>query len=204
MRKLSLGHAREPAGGKRRAEHAHHAGGVEAQPMEASLRRGCDPRRPLDGHEIGFQHLASRSTVPLASGQHRRHRAGRGVDHTADVGVVVVEAVDQEAVHLRSIAQRQPRRHADDRIGPVAGQPLDGGQGLVAEVVAGRRETDAHRVEDVQLGALDHGLRHIVEREFTGEARKRARDRLARRGFGVRGGRFGEGHRKSLSSWGIT
>ena len=164
VRELRLGHAGEPAGGQRRAEHADHAGGVEAQTMEAALRRSGDPRRALDGHEIGFQHRATRGAVPLAGGHHRRHRARRGVDHAADVGVVVVEAVDQEAVHLRGIAQRQPRRHPDDGIGPVAGKPVDGGQRLVAEIVTRGREADAHRIEDVQLGALDHRVGHVVER----------------------------------------
>ena len=139
--------------------------------------------------------------MPLAGGQHRRHRARRGVDHAADVGVVIVETVNEEAVHLCGIAQRQPCRHPDDGIGPVSGKPVNGRQRLVAEVVARRREADPQRVENVQLGTFDHGLGHVFERQFAGKAGKRARDRLAGCGFGLRGGRFGEGHRESLSLW---
>ena len=192
---LRLGHAREPACGQRGPEHADHAGGMEAQAVEPALGGGGDPGCALDGREIGHERLPPRGAVALAGGQHRRHRARRGVDHAADVGVVVVEAVDEESVHLSGIAQRQRRRHPDDGIGPVAGEPVDRGQRLVAEVVARRREADPQRVENVQLGALDHGLGHVFERKLAGEARQRARDRLAGRGFGLRGGRFGEGHR---------
>ena len=197
--KLRLGHAREPACGERSPEHADHAGGVEAQAMEAALGGGGDPRRAFDGREIGHERLAPRGAVPLAGGQHRGHRARRGMDHAADVGVVVVEAVDQESVHLRRVAQRQRRRHPDDGIGPVAGEPVDRGQRLVAEVVAGCRKADPQRIEDVQLGAFDHRRGHVLKRQFAGEAGERARDRLARHGFGLRGGRFGEGHRVSLT-----
>ena len=94
-------------------------------------------------------------------------------------------------------------RHSDDGIGPVAGKAVDGRQRLVAEIVARRREADAKRIENVQLRALDHGHGHVVEHQFAGEARKRARDRLAPGGFGLRGGRFGEGHRESLVVVGI-
>ena len=62
---LRLGHAREPAGGERRAEHADHAGGMESQAVEAALRGGGDAGRALDRYEIGFQHLAARGAVSL-------------------------------------------------------------------------------------------------------------------------------------------
>ena len=75
--------------------------------MEAALGGGGDSGRTLDCREIGCERFPPRGAVPLAGGQHRRHRARRGMDHAPDMGVVVVEAVDEEAVHLCGVAQRQ-------------------------------------------------------------------------------------------------
>ena len=93
--------------------------------------------------------------------------------------------------------------HPDDGIDAVAGESPDRRQRLVAEVVARRGEADPERIEDVQLGALDHRLGHVIEGQSAGEARERAPDGLARCGVRLRCGRFGESHRESLSLRGI-
>ena len=107
-------------GGERAGKRADQPGRMETDLMKCALGDGAEPRGDFDPERRkrpAFRAPLARCRAPTAStvGKHARRR----MDDAAAMGVVEVEAVDQDAVDQSGVAQRQPRRHADD--GEIAG-----------------------------------------------------------------------------------
>ena len=113
-----------------------------------------------------------------------RQRAGQagggGVDDAVEMGIVEIEAVDQHAVGERRVAHRQANVAADHAAGSLAAQRRGAGDRDVGEVVGIGREAAAQRIEDQELGAMQHRRRNIFERQVGGKLGQRSR-RLRRR-----------------------
>ena len=160
---------------------------MEADLVECAFGDRAQSRRDFDAEYVSREHLAPAGVLLRADGEHRRQHAGGCVDDTAAMGVVEIEAVNQNAVDQRRIAQRQPRRHADD--GEIAGarKAGNGCHRPVREVIAGRGERDADRIENQVLGACGHRGRDCRGRERADKARELFGDERAWNGFRVVG-----------------
>ena len=189
---LLFGQPHQPARGKHARESADETGRMKAHLVEGAFGHGAEPRRGLDAENIGREHLASACPAPRADRQHGRGQARSGVNNAAGVGIVEIEPVDEDAVHERRVAHRQPRRHADHRGIPGSGKRGDRRHRSTGEIVGGRGERNPHRVEDEMLGARDHGDRNGVGRKSADETREILGNQRTSRG-GLRSSRL-EGH----------
>ena len=179
------------ARGQRRAEHADDACGMEADLLPPAPRVLADARIGLHGEQVGAERArAARAGLP-AGREHHRQRARGGVHDARRVRVVVIEAVDQDAVQQRRVAQRPAFAHADQHVFAAAGERADAGGAALGELEAGRGEGDAERIQDAAPGGVQHLRRHGPGVEAVGvlrePLRKAPRER-AGRGWRVRGG----------------
>jgi hypothetical protein len=81
------------------------------------------------------------------------------VHHAGGVRVVVVQAVHQDAVRQRGVAQRQPVAQADHAARPGAGEARHRAGEARRERLAARSEGAADGVEHQVLGARQDALR---------------------------------------------
>ena len=93
------------------------------------------------------------------AGQARRGR----VDDAGEMGVVEIEAVDQDAVGQRRIAHGEALRAADHRALPWATEGGDAGERALRVRIGVRGQPNAKRVEDEELGVVEHRARDVGE-----------------------------------------
>ena len=99
--------------------------------------------------------------------------------HRTDrMGVVVIEAVREHAVHQRGVFQRKLLRHADDRAAMTVGERAEACKRPIGEVEARRRERSADHVDDVILEKVDELARqllvaHVRNERCDGSARRK-------------------------------
>ena len=144
---------------ERAGERPDDPGRMEALPVEAAARHRADAGPRLHRDHVGGDHRGAGCAEPFAERQRAGKGARRRVDDARDVGIVVVEAVDEEPVRHRRIAKREPSRMTDDGSSARgrgreidAGERLDAAEGRPGEVEPVRRECDADRVEDEMTG----------------------------------------------------
>ena len=149
----------EPPRPEGAAERAHEAGRVEALAMEAAPRDRADAGPRLHRDHVGGDHVLPGGAEAFAEREDAGEGARRRMDDARHVGVVVVEAVDEQPVGHRRIAEGEPPGMTDDRRLPVAaragagaGERFDAVEGRPGEVEAVRREGDADRVENEMAG----------------------------------------------------
>ena len=87
----------------------------------------------------------------------------------AGVGVVVIEAVGEDAVHQHRIAHRQFDVHADDAVVAAFGEIHDARQRMLGKIETGCSQCGAGDIEHMQLGAFAHISRDGVRRQVGGE-----------------------------------
>src|SRR4051812_23073520 len=80
--------------------------------------------------------------------------------------VVEVEAVDQDAVRERRVAQWQPLAPTDQAGFARAAERRETGDGRVRKRIGVRGKAAPEGVENEELGPLAHALRGGVERQF--------------------------------------
>ena len=92
------------------------------------------------------------------------------------MGVVVVEAVREHAVHERGILQRKLLRHADDGAAVTVGERVEARKRAIREVEARGRERSADHVDHVILEKLDEVARQLLVAHLRDESCDDLRD----------------------------
>ena len=113
------------------------------------------------------------------------------MDDGAGVGVVVIQAVGEDAVHQYRIAHRQLDVHADDAVVAAFGEVADAGQRVLGEIKPGGSEGGAGDIQCVQFGAFANVCGNRVRRQVGGELGNLLRDRQGCGGGCWRGGGCG-------------
>ena len=126
---------------------------MEADLVERAFRDRAKPGGDFDAEHIGAERLAPARTLPGADCKHSRQHARGRMDDAAAMGIVEVEAMNQNAVDQRRVAQWQPRRDADDREVTGAGKPGNCRHGPMRKIIGRGGKRDADRVENKMFGA---------------------------------------------------
>jgi hypothetical protein len=155
---------------------------VKTEMVKRAFGRRCDAYDVFDAEYVGSQQVAPWPIELFTNAQRAYQCRHRRMQDSAQMRIIVVESVDQHAVHQHRIAQRQPFGHADDRAITVFRHAAYARENAVRKVVARRRERDANGVEYEILGALAHRARYRVVTEAIGEGGKLLRDRRTARG----------------------
>ena len=99
--------ARQLARHQRRAKGPNQACRMVAAHVEAALCRRTDAGGGLDADQIGGEQVCARGLVFQGLTQRGCQGAGTGMDDAGDVGVVIVQAVNQRPVQQHLVAQWQ-------------------------------------------------------------------------------------------------
>ena len=86
------------------SEGADETGGVKSDLMKSAFGNGAQSRGHLDASHITRQHIEAIESGFGGGGQRCRKAACRGVDDAGGVGIVKIEAVNQDAVQQHRIA----------------------------------------------------------------------------------------------------
>ena len=97
-----------------------------------------------------------------------------------NVGVVVVEAVAEETVHGRRVAERQGGGHAEYRHIAFTRQRAQSGECLVREIIARGGLCDAGGIEHVMHRANAHDVRDLFMLQVRRELCQDVLNRTAR------------------------
>ena len=170
MNERGSAEAGELSGGDRAAEDAGDAGRMESDLVEPALGDHPDTGRHLDAGDEGREKIATRGAGFGADGKHGRQQARAHVHDAGDMRVVVVEAMDEDAVDQRRVAGAEPQAGADDGALPARRRErLTRRAGNPPIVLTRRGEGDAGRVQQQQLRALDRFGRDPRKDEILGE-----------------------------------
>ena len=169
--------------GRRRpcAEDPADRGRVEPALVEGARRSHADAGDDLVPGDDRRQQLPAVDVVRLARRRRRRHDDRAHVCHRVGVRVVVVEAVAEHRVRECSRGRRQRTVVADHRGLWLPAELGHRRPSLGGDAERARCEAAAKRVEDVELGGLDDGLRDVV----VFEGRRESGDALCSSGHGV-------------------
>ena len=113
-RELSRVEPEEPARPEGAAEGADEAGRVKALAVEPTPWHRADAGPRLHRDHVGGNHVGAGRAEPLAERKGAGKRARGRVDDPRHMGVVVVEAVDEEPVRHRRVPEGETPRVADD------------------------------------------------------------------------------------------
>ena len=168
-RRVGLGKTRRRSRG---GESAADGGRMEAAPGELAGTTDRQPAADLERRGEGEQHLLAAGAVGLPRRKRCRERRRAGMVDAADVGVVKVEAVRQDAVDERCRGRGQRCPGADGHRRPALAHFADALQRHPPEVEPGRCDGDAEDVEEVSLRQVLDGGRDLIERQAERELRE--------------------------------
>ncbi len=151
------------------AEMRHDAGRVETGVMKAPGHRGADPDCRLHSGNIGDEQGSSVEVQVLTERQRARQAGGRRVNDADKMGIVEIEPVNQNAIRQGRVAHGKTLRTADDAARAGTSQRLNAGHRFRRELLDARRQRDAQRVEDQELGALQDLGGDVIQGEASGE-----------------------------------
>ena len=179
----------QPGSGHHTSKNAGHRCGMETCFVKHTASDLADAGGHLHTSHISQQQVFTR-TVLLAGHTEGRRKNGRcGMHHAARMGVVVVQAMDQQAIDQGRIAHRQMGFHAKHGNRPRAGaQVFHGQQGLLGKGVASRRQGDAQGIQDQVLCLCHHIGGDVAPLQMGGPTRVvRRNGAICRRRVVIRG-----------------
>jgi hypothetical protein len=157
----------------RAGKRADRARGMEADLVEGAFCGRGDACAGFHAGDVCSEEVASVQVALRRDAQCRRQHRYREMDDAFGMGVVVIQAVHEDAVDKRRVAQRQPLGLADHCARAAGAQLRGGAQRSGREVEAARGESAADRVEDQVLGTRSHLGRDAVP----GEGRRKRAER---------------------------
>src|SRR5471032_3277136 len=128
MRRSRFVEPEQARGGQRAAERAGESCRVKTGLVEAALRNSTYSRGDFHRTKIGGEKIGAARVLALAETKHAGQGAGGRMDHAACVGVVEIEAMDQNTVQEHRVAHGETFRMREDRRSAVA-EFLHGSQG---------------------------------------------------------------------------
>jgi hypothetical protein len=149
----------------RSTEGADDTSGMKADLLPPAASVLAETPVDFDREQVRGQRAGTAGPIAQAFGQHHRHGTGGGVHDTRGMGVVVIQAVDEDAIEQRSVASPVTPVGADDDVLARTGEGRDTGETAVREIERRRSEPDAERIEDAEFGGLDHVGRRGLELE---------------------------------------
>ena len=147
----------------------HDAGRVETGVMKAPGHRGADPDRRLHSGNVSGEQGSSVEVQVLTERQRARQAGSRRVNDADKMGIVEIEPVNQNAIRQGRVAHGKTLRTADDAARAGTSQCLNAGHRFRRELLDARRQRDAQRVEDQELGALQDLGGDVIQGEASGE-----------------------------------
>ena len=145
-RKLSHVDVHESARRKRARKRAHDAGRVKSGTQETAPPGCTESRATFKPDDTGCDRFRTGCVPKQPNAEHCRHYTRRQMDGAGQIGIVVIESMDEHCVHQHRIPQRQCGRHADD-LEVTRPSAVTRGQRPLRELVLGRRKTNTDRVE---------------------------------------------------------
>src|SRR5579863_9501513 len=108
------------------------------------------------------------------------------MNDAAAVGIVEIEAVNEDAIEKRGVARRYAYRHSDHRGLTRSCESADRSHSTMRKVIGGRSERNSDGVENKMFSASGDGAGDLIGWESADKARQLFGDQRCHRSLGMR------------------